>query len=106
MIPAGSLALPVGWRGLLPVWLCRWGERVALPGRCFGLVVPAGAGLASVAASGGAFGRCRLGQDHAQLASMILAGSLALPVGWRGLLPVWLCRCARLRSGFQAGGFP
>ena len=30
-------------------------QRLALPGRCFGLAVPAGAGLASVAASGGAF---------------------------------------------------
>ena len=59
-------------------------QRLALPGRCFGLAVPAGAGLASVAASGGAFWSCRLGQDHAQLASMILAGSLALPVIGRG----------------------
>ena len=49
-------------------------QRLALPGRCLG----------PVAASGGAFWSCRLGQDHAQLASMILAGSLALPVVWRG----------------------
>jgi hypothetical protein len=41
-------------------------QRLALPGRCLGPVVPAGAGLASVAASGGAFWSCRLGQDHAQ----------------------------------------
>ena len=49
-------------------------QRLALPGRCLG----------PVAASGGAFWSCRLGQDHAQLASMILAGSLALPVIGRG----------------------
>lgn len=66
-------------------------QRLALPGRCLGLVVPAGAGLASVAASGGAFRSCRLGQDHAQLASMVLAGSLALPAGWRGLSEAIIC---------------
>ena len=67
-------------------------QRLALPGRCrlHGLVeilrlaVLSGAVLASVAVSGGAFWSCRLGQDHAQLASMILAGSLALPVIGRG----------------------
>ena len=55
----------------------------------------AGAGLASVAASGGAFWSCRLGQDHAQLASMILAGSLALPGIWRGLLPLLCFKASR-----------
>ncbi len=63
----------------------RQGLRV--PGRSVGLAVPAGAGFASVAASGGSFWSCRLGQDHARLASMILTGSLALPVGGRGLFP-------------------
>jgi hypothetical protein len=106
MILAGSLAVPVSWWGLLPVWRCRLGERVV-----DGLVGASGEGwrvalAPRLPASGGAcrcraclgggfwrgFWSCRLGQDHAQLSSMILAGSLVVPVGWPGLLPVWVCR--------------